>query len=152
MTKKLLSSTNTDHAPNGPTLVLDVNENQHFHHKSCIGCSQQNWPRFGSIEDCKGMQLKGQETAHISSKAPIKSVLAATSRMCSNEASWPSCLAWDWQGFLWLLSHTHAPLCTPDGQIARRGIEIWQTTFKMFRNPTTWTFMMTNYWTILKFT
>lgn len=27
MTKKLLSSTNPDHALNGPTLVLDVNEN-----------------------------------------------------------------------------------------------------------------------------
>lgn len=114
MTKKLLSSSNPDHALNGSTLVLDVKEQLSYivqesnifitSHLSDVASETDQG--FGSIEDCKGMHLKGQQTAYISSKAPVKSVPASTTRMCSSEASWHSFLAWDWQGLLWLSSHT----------------------------------------------
>lgn len=108
MTKKLLSSSNPDHALNGSTLVLDVmeqlscivQESNIFITSHLSDVASETDQGFGSIEDCKGMHLKGQETAYISSKAPVKSVPAPTTRMCSSEASWHSCLAWDWQGLL----------------------------------------------------
>lgn len=94
ITKKLLSSTNPDHALDGSTLVLDVNEqlsyivqeSNIFLTSHVLDVASEVDQGLGQLKT-KGMQLKGQETAHISSKAPIKSVPAPTSRMCSSEAS-----------------------------------------------------------------
>lgn len=78
MTEKLLSSTNQDQAHNGPTRVLDLTEQlscivQEFNifitsHSDVASETDQNLGQLKTI----GMQLKGQQTAYMSSKAPTK--------------------------------------------------------------------------------
>lgn len=78
MTEKLLSSTNQDQAHNGSTLVLDLTEQpsrivQEFNIfiASHLGVASEMDQNLGQLKTM-GMQLKGQQTAHMSSKAPIK--------------------------------------------------------------------------------
>lgn len=78
MTEKLLSSTNQDQAHNGSTCVLDLTEqlsctvqeinNFITSHSDVASETDQNLGQLKTI----GMQLKGQQTAYMSSKAPIK--------------------------------------------------------------------------------
>lgn len=134
MTKKPLVSTNLDHARNGSTLVLDVNEQlSYIVQESNIFITSHVWDVASEIDQgvgqlkTKRMQLKGQETASTlkAPKAPIKST-------CNHKQH---VLKWSKLTFMLGLGLartgvTVITLCCAHltGQIARRGMRIWQST------------------------